>query len=75
MQETLNIRFFHQDDGSIAVAFPNAEIIETEEGPMMGFCCDANSAVFIGGSIIHAGFEMIEHLRQDENGETDLTEE
>lgn len=42
---------------------------------MMGFLCDANGAVFIGGSIIHAGFEVLEVDNEDENGDINLTEE
>lgn len=74
-QNTLRIKFSNQGDGSLAVTFPNAEIIETDEGPMMGFLCDANGAVFIGGSIIHAGFEVLEADNEDENGDINLTEE
>ena len=74
-QETLQIRFSQHEDGSLGVAFPNAEVIETDEGPMMGFYCDANSAVFIGGSIIHAGFELIERDRENEDGEIEIPQQ
>ena len=74
-QDTVQIRFSQHEDGSLGVAFPNAEVIETDEGPMMGFYCDANSAVFIGGSIIHAGFELIGQDREDEDGEIHIPQQ
>jgi len=72
-QTSLKIKFIQQEDGSLAVAFPDASIVETEEGPMMGFYCDANSAVFIGGAIVHAGFDMIEQDSEDEDGNIDIS--
>ena len=71
----LKIRIEAKEDGSIEVAFPNAEIIETEEGPMMGFKCDPKSAVYIGGSIIHAGFTCLEAGEEDEDGEINVNPE
>ena len=71
----LKIRIEAKEDGSIEVAFPNAEIIETEEGPMMGFKCDPKSAVYIGGSIIHAGFTCLEAGEENEDGEIDVEPE
>lgn len=71
----LKIRIEAKEDGSIEVAFPNAEIIETEEGPMMGFKCDPKSAVYIGGSIIHAGFTCLEAGEDNEGGEENVNTE
>ena len=73
--EGLKIRIEAKEDGTIEVAFPNAEIIETEEGPMMGFKCDPKSAVYIGGSIIHAGFACLEAGEENEDGEIDVEPE
>ena len=71
----LKIRIEAKEDGSIEVAFPNAEIIETEEGPMMGFKCDPKSAVYIGGSIIHAGFTCLEAGEENDGGEENVNTE
>ena len=53
----------------IEIAFPNADIIETEEGPVMGFRCSAESALYAGGSIIHAAFAAMESGGDEEDGE------
>lgn len=53
----------------MSVAFPDAEVIETDHGPMMGFRCSISSAMWIGGSIISAAVSSAGVEVQDLEGE------
>jgi hypothetical protein len=67
--EELRIRVEVKEDGTIEIAFPNADIIETEQGPMMGFRCSPDAAMYAGGSIVHAAFTAMGHVVDDESEE------
>lgn len=68
---TLNIHIEVKDGGVIEVAFPDADIIELESGPAMGFRCDAQMAMYIGASITHAAFACMENKEEEEEEEAD----
>lgn len=69
--ESLNVGINIKDGGMIEVTFPNASIIETESGPVMGFVIDPELAMYLAGSIIHAAFTVAEHGDGDDDGEED----
>lgn len=53
----------------IEVAFPNADIIDTDQGPMMGFRCTPDSALYAGGAIVHAAFSVMGMDSEDDEEE------
>ena len=73
--EELRIRVEVKEDGTIEIAFPNADIIETDQGPMMGFRCSPDAAMYAGGSIIHAAFTAMGHGHDDEPEKGDEEDE
>ncbi len=73
--EELRIRVEVKEDGTIEIAFPNADIIDTDQGPMMGFRCSPDAAMYAGGSIIHAAFTAMGHGYDDESEEEDEEDE
>lgn len=69
--DELKIRVEAKPDGMIEISFPNADIIETEHGPMMGFRCTPDSALYAGGAIIHAAFSVMGLDEEEEENEDD----
>jgi len=67
--ESLKISINISDEGVMEIAFPNAEVIESDNGPMMGFRCDVNSAMWIAGAIISSAFEYAARGEEDEDDE------
>jgi len=64
--DKLSIRFVMQEDGSLQIGFPNPDVIETEDGPMMGFACSPQAAISIGASIIHEAINIMESGEDEE---------
>ena len=64
--DRISIKFSVNNEGMIDISFPNAKIIESDDGPMMGITCDINSAVYLGGAIIHEALSILEYQQEQD---------